>query len=220
MRNNLIIYGWYAYLKYILVMVDKQEHLNQLKVYATLGASNHSNKERDLFDYYATPPSAVEELLKRETFSENIIEPSCGELNISKVLEAHGHQVKNFDILDRLKDGSIIEQDFLLENHYYPQSDIITNPPYEKATEFVYHSLNSIDEGQKVAMLLKLTFLETKKRKALFLKYPAKKIYVFSYRIECLKNNIQQNKVGSSAVCYAWYIWEKGYQGPMTIEII
>lgn len=61
MRNNLIIYGWYSYLKYILLMVDKQEHLNQLKVYTTLGASNHSNKERDLFDYYATPLSAVEE---------------------------------------------------------------------------------------------------------------------------------------------------------------
>ena len=103
---------------------------------------------------------------------------------------------------------------------YYPQSDIITNPPYDKATEFVYQSLKAIDEGQKVAMLLKLTFLETKKRKELFTKHPAKKIYVFSYRIECLKNNLQQNKVGSSAVCYAWYVWEKGYQGPMTIEII
>ena len=201
-------------------MIDKQTHINQCKVYSTLGASNHSNTERDLFDYYATPPEAVEELLKRETFSPNIIEPSCGELNITKVLENHGHQVKNFDLIDRLKDGSIIEQDFLAVEPYYPQSDIITNPPYDKATEFVYQSLKAIDEGQKVAMLLKLTFLETKKRKALFLKYPAKKIYVFSYRIDCPKNNLQQNKVGSSAVCYAWYVWEKGYQGPMTIEII
>ena len=56
-------------------MTDKQEHLNQLKVYTTLGASNHSIKERDLFDYYATPPSAVEELLKRETFSEILLNP-------------------------------------------------------------------------------------------------------------------------------------------------
>lgn len=205
---------------YILYMIDKQTHFNQCKVYSTLGASNHSTTERDLFDYYATPPEAVEELLKRETFSPRIIEPSCGELNISKVLKAHGHQVKNFDIIDRLKDGSIIEQDFLAVEPYYPKSDIITNPPYDKATEFVYQSLKAIDEGQKVAMLLKLTFLETKKRKELFTKYPAKKIYVFSYRIDCPKNNLPQKKPTSSAVCYAWYVWEKGYQGPMTVELI
>ena len=41
---------------------------NKTSVYANLGASSHSNTERENNDYYATPPSAVEELLKREKF--------------------------------------------------------------------------------------------------------------------------------------------------------
>ena len=42
--------------------------------------------------------------------------------------------------------------------------DIITNPPYKYAKEFVEKSLELIREGGKVAMLLKLTFLEGQKR--------------------------------------------------------
>jgi len=33
-------------------------------IYKTLGASNHVNEERQLHDYYATEPKAIEWLLK------------------------------------------------------------------------------------------------------------------------------------------------------------
>ena len=63
--------------------------------------------------------------------------------------------------------------------------DIITNPPYKIAKEFVEHALEVITEGHKVAMFLKLTFLESKKRRELFEKYPPKVIYVSSSRLQC-----------------------------------
>ena len=72
-------------------------------------------------------------------------------------------------------------------------------------------------------MFLKLTFLEGKARyRELFSKHPPKIIYVFSERVLCAKNGeFEKMKAGGgSAVAYAWYVWEKGYQGKTTIEWI
>lgn len=100
--------------------------------------------------------------------------------------------------------------------------DIITNPPYKYAVDFIYKSLSIIPEGRKVAMFLKVTFLEGKERKNLFLTFPPKVIYVSSSRILCAKNgDFQKMKDGGgSAVAYAWYVWEKGYKGDTIIKWI
>jgi hypothetical protein len=50
--------------------------------------------------------------------------------------------------------------------------DIITNPPYKFALEFVEKALELITDGHKVAMFLKLQFLEGKARRAFFDKAP------------------------------------------------
>ena len=57
---------------------------NRKSVFATLGASDHSDGERAYRDLYCTHPSAVESLLKVETFSRDIWEPAAGLLHISK----------------------------------------------------------------------------------------------------------------------------------------
>ena len=51
---------------------------NKMSAFATLGASNHSEKERHPNDYYATDPKAMELLLEKEQFSKNIWECACG----------------------------------------------------------------------------------------------------------------------------------------------
>lgn len=88
----------------------------------------------------------------------------------------------------------------------YNNRDIITNVPYRFASEFVEHALDISVDGVKVAMLLKIQFLEGKKRRQLFEKYPPKYVYVFSERIECGKNGVF---TGGSAVCYMWAVWVK-----------
>ena len=186
------------------------------KIFTCLAASNHSTGDRQTEDYYATEPRAVEELLQVENFSDTILEPCVGGGHIAEVLKQNGHKVIAQDIIDRGYPETKIK-DFLLQdiNKY----DIISNPPYILAREFCEHALDISANGVKVAMFLKLTFLESQERKAFFQKYPIKYLYVFSKRMNCAKNG-EFDKPQSNAVAYGWYIWEKGFRGEPVIRWI
>ena len=187
---------------------------NSKAIYSTIGASNHSDSIREENDFYATDPRAVEILLENESFAPNILEPACGAGHISKVLEAHGYDVTSHDLIYR---GYGVDESInFLEDTPHFNGDIITNPPYSYAREFVETALDIIDTGNKVAMFLKLTFLEGKGRKELFKKYPPKTIYVFSGRVNCGKNGVFDGP--ASAVAYAWFVWEKGFTGDPSIR--
>ena len=151
---------------------------NQGKVFTTLGASNHTSAERETNDYYATDPRALEMLLELESFSKDVWECACGGGHLVDVLKAHGHNVKASDIVDHGYEGTEII-DFLkvtkedIKGDF--SRDIVTNPPYKYAKEFVEKALELTPDSGKVAMFLKLTFLEGKARRELFEKYPPKK---------------------------------------------
>lgn len=142
---------------------------NANSIYRTLGASNHTDKERESNDYYATEPKAAELLLEVEKLHAYIWECACGEGHLAEVFRKHGHAVKATDLIDRgYGYGGI---DFLKENIRL-HGDIITNPPYKYAKEFVEHAIDIVADGYKVCMFLKLQFLEGKARRALFDTYP------------------------------------------------
>lgn len=190
---------------------------NKNSIYKTLGASNHTDKERELNDYYATEPKAVKLLCEIEKFHEWIWECACGEGHLSKELIANGYQVYSSDLIDRGYGMSPI--DFLQYDKNW-HGDIITNPPYKYAQEFIEKALQIIPEGNKVAMFLKLQFLEGKARKELFTNYPPKTIYVSSSRLLCAKNADFEGMIkgGGSAVAYAWFVWQKGYEGETIVK--
>ena len=188
------------------------------KVFTTLGSSNHVPEEREAFDYYATDPRAVEMLLELEQFSPVIWECACGEGHLSKVLEEHGFEVISTDLIYR-GFGDDEPLDFLKDTLEDFEGDIITNPPYKYALEFVQRALDSVQPGRKVAMFLKLQFLEGKSRKEFFLKNPPKTVYVSSSRLICAMNG-EFSKYPSSAVAYAWFVWEKGFKGDPAIKWI
>ena len=183
----------------------------QKVIYAPLGASNHSTSEREIHDYYATDPRAAELLLEVEDFSPVIWEPACGEGHLAKVFNKAGHTVISTDLIYRGY-GSSKPLDFLAYDGESFDGDIVTNPPYSKGAEFVEKAIETITDGHKVAMFLKLQFLEGQKRRKLFDRYPPRTIYVLSGRIKCAKNG-EFDGIGSSAVAYAWYVWEKGFTG-------
>lgn len=95
--------------------------------------------------------------------------------------------------------------------------NIVTNPPYKYAQEFVEKSLQIIPKGKKVCMFLKLTFLEGKARKSLFRVAPPKVVYVSSSRLKCAMNG-DFASFGGSAAAYAWFVWEKGFNGEPIIR--
>ena len=139
------------------------------KVFAVLGASNHSTNDREENDYYATDPIAMELLLDIEQFSPEVWECACGEGHLSKVLESRGYHVMSTDLIDRGFGESGV--DFLNSDIVF-DGDIITNPPYKYAKEFVEHAIEHVTAEHRVAMLLKIQFLEGKARRELFEKYP------------------------------------------------
>lgn len=193
---------------------------NYNSIYKTLGASNHTENEREKHDYYATEPKAVELLLQQEKFIPYVWECACGEGHMSEVLKNHGYKVKSSDLIDRgYEDTEVLDFLKVQKCDIKEDWDIITNPPYKYAKEFVEHALDISVCGTKIAMLLKLTFLEGQARRKLFEKYPPRIIYVFSGRVKCAKNG-EFDAMGSSAVCYAWFIWEKGFNGNPIIKWI
>lgn len=191
---------------------------NEHKVFVTLGASNHSSSDREANDYYATDPKALRLLLELEGFSENVWECACGEGHLSKVLEEHGYNVRSTDLIDRGYGESGV--DFLEIKDWFYEGDIITNPPYKYAKEFVEKALEVIADGHKVAMFLKLQFLEGKARRELFDKTPPARVYIATGRINCCKNGdfSKNQRESNSAQAYAWFIWEKPFTGEPVIK--
>ena len=194
---------------------------NSRTTFVTLGASNHTDKEREENDYYATDPIAIDVLLKDEcaVLNHDIWECACGAGDLSKRLEEYGYNVKSTDLIDRgYGQGGI---DFLKCQDKW-HGDILTNPPYKYAQEFVEHGLELIEDGNSVWMFLKLQFLEGQKRRQLFDTGQLKYIFVSTKRILCAKNGEfdYMREHGGSAVAYAWYQFVKGYKDNAVVRWI
>ena len=190
---------------------------NQHAPFVQMGASNHSEVIREENDFYSTNPRSLKlflEAIEKDglILNTNIWECACGQGHLAKVFEAHGYNVKATDLIDRgYGQGGV---DFLQCRDKF-DGDIITNPPYKYAEQFIQHALDLIPNGKRVYMFLKVQFLEGKGRRSLFEIYPPRFVYVSSSRIACIKNG---NEVCNAIQAYAWYVWEKGYKGDTIIK--
>lgn len=186
-----------------------------MSVLVKSGISKTAVREEN--DYYATDPKAMTELLKYESFNENVWECACGEGNLSEVLKEHGYNVFSSDLIDRGYPDEVL--DFLKDVRKF-DGDIITNPPFKYTTEFILNALEAVPEGNKVAMFLKINYLSGKRRyEQIYSKFPPQRIYVFSSRIACSKNNTPEGYKGG-AMDYMWAIWEKGKYAPTELKWI
>lgn len=202
---------------------------NGNSIWKTLGASNHTDREREVSDFYATEPRALGLFGPHFPIHNKVWECACGSGELSKWLVEHGHDVLSTDLVDRgYGHGGI---DFLkvgindifksggsfrfrdVQNWAYPEPyDILTNPPYSKAKDFILQALRLIPEEGHVIMFLKTTFLEGKERKRLIYDInPPRWVYQFSERILCAKNGQfdYMRAHGGSAVSYAFMVWNK-----------
>jgi len=198
---------------------------NNQSAYATLGASNHSELERVNNDYYATDPKALEIFLDKIEedgirLHKNIWECACGEGHLSKVLESRGYKVWSTDLVDRGYGNG--NTDFLKSIPDSWCGDVLTNPPYKYAKEFVEKALEVTRIGTYTVMFLKIQFLEGQGRRELFKKYPPKYVYVNSKRQVCVRNgNFDKYGNGTgTAICYCWFVWQKGFNGEPIIRWI
>ena len=168
-----------------------------------------SSLERAEGDFYKTPDHATLSLLERESFPGSIWEPACGDGAISKLL---GMECRSTDLHYRgYGQGGT---DFLITDG--EADHIVTNPPYSLAEPFVRHALKC--SRRKVAMLLKLNFLEGQKRKALFAETPLKTVYVFSKRPSFDRGDVKGK--GNGLLAYAWFVWGKSHTEKPQLEWI
>lgn len=202
-------------------MENKDWTGNKNSIFKTLGASNHTDKEREENDFYATDPVAIDVLIKdgKAELNKNVWECACGDGCLSERLKEYGYNVRSTDLYNRGYGERGI--DFLTYNEPW-NGDILTNPPYKYAQQFVEHALEIIPNGNKVYMFLKIQFLEGKARRKLFDTKQLKCVYVSSSRILCAKNAdfVGMRAGGGSAVAYAWYEFEKGYLGDTIVRWI
>lgn len=177
-----------------------------------MSASTLKPATREADDFYSTPRSAVEQLLAAEHFWGTIWEPACGDGAISRVLQERGHEVQSTDLVDRgFGTGGV---DFLMERRT-TADHIITNPPFKLGTEFATHAV-SLTNG-KVAMLLKIGFLEGPTRESLH--QHLARVWVIRRRVTFLKGGKEFSRSnGKGGIhSYAWFVWQRGCQGPVTL---
>lgn len=224
-------------------MANKDWTGGKASTFKCLGASNHTDHDREEHDYYATSSEASEWLLKIEPDINNVWENACGQGHLAEPLRKAGKLKAVSDLVDRGYNPEGVKcfygNDFLKDfnSNIKYAGDIVTNPPYKFSSQWVEKSLDCLQDGHYLALFLKLTFLEGKERKKLFEKTPPIRIWVSSSRILCAMNGEfekpKKNKNGeilldnegnpimerqSSAACYAWFVWQKGYKGDTVIK--
>lgn len=196
--------------------MDKGTH----NVLTTLGTNNGSTTNRQKDDFYATDPKATKMVLKElekiyDISLWDVWEPAVGMGHISNTLKAENiNVVKESDLVDR-GIGATIE-DFLNATSMGNANVIFTNPPYKIAEDFLKHFLKISDDGDLYIFLGRIQFLEGKARRKIFDTDPPKYVFVHSERINCWKDGKEVKE--SSAMCYAWYVFEKGYKGDTIVK--
>ena len=174
-----------------------------------IGQLNYrSDKDRLFFDSYFTPPYATNKLLEVVKFDGDILEPASGDGHISKILESSGYNVISSDLRPDCYGTSGL--DFLSMKDKV--DNIVTNPPYCLAEEFMGHGLQLINN--KMALLFRLSFLESAKRYPLFTNSPLSNVFVLSKRLPHWDG---KEFKGSATFAHAWFVWDKHHDGPPTI---
>ena len=167
-------------------------------------------------DFYATHPDSTKALLAVEDIIYPALEPACGQGHISKLLDES--QTLSSDLIDR---GYGIVKDFLVAEFPNDIQTVITNPPFNLFEEFLFKALRIAKS--KVIMFGKLQALEGYKRATYLQQTPLRTVYVFKKRQQPLRDGKEQDNSGkklSSTMAFAWFVWEKGYEGKPTIEWI
>ncbi len=187
-------------------------------------AGTSTTRERVKDDYYATPYESTKALLDVEMIKGNVLEPCIGGGHIAEVIKEYYPEIEVFgcDLVNRGYQNTKV-CDFLKESFKQEFDNIITNPPYSLAQEFLEKSMKVVKNGGKIAMFLKIQFLEGVKRKELFEIYPPKTVYVFSKRQNPWRNRNpvdEKGKKWSSTMCFAWFVWEKSYNGETIVKWI
>jgi hypothetical protein len=178
-------------------------------------SGRHALRERGL-DLYETPPCAVEALLHAELSPRCIFEPAAGRGSIVNVLRARGHRVVAGDIIDC---GNLdFVADFLAVTKVPAGCGcILTNPPFQIVNRFIAHAL---DLSPRVIILARLALLESVARTEILEYRNLARIHIFRNHLPFMHRDGWSGRRASSAIAFAWFVWDRDHRGPTTIDRI
>ena len=130
-------------------------------------------------------------------------ETACGNGVLCRELKRLGYDVvRESDLYDR--GYGDVGVDFFKETEVF-QGNTITNPPYKHINDWILKSLEVT--SNKVYIFCRILTIESLTRyNKIFKDNPPVLICPFVKRIKCYRGD--DKDVGSSAVCYAWFIWD------------
>lgn len=170
----------------------------------------HSGHVRVAADFYVEEPWASQALFAAQQFGGLVYDPACGKGNILESARRVGLAVMGTDIVDRGCGQAPVN---FLSPWRWRAENIITNPPFSLAERFIIRALGIATE--KVAILSRVGFLASRRRRALFESTPLARVLIFSDRIRLMPNG---EDVGNSpSVDHCWLIWRRGHVGPPTV---
>lgn len=205
------------------------------KVFKLLGA--HSTTERAKDDFYQSSPEIANALFecvkagikRNDLYAEGleetvIIDSSVGTGTLLEPFRYKCWSLIGYDIADRGYKFVSIQNWLTVKEIPNPRNKpkvIVQNPPFKLALEFVQHSLELLNNGELLFSLHRIQFLEGLERFENLYKNKYKRpkyVFIFTKRVSCITPDIE-NK-GKNAVCFAWFMWQKGYRGSTQIKWI
>jgi hypothetical protein len=176
----------------------------------------HALSERGA-DLYATPPCAVEALLRVEKLPHWIWEPAAGRGAIVNVLRDRGHAVIASDLIEYGFPLHFVG-DFLSQTKMPAGCEaILTNPPYQIADKFTRHAL---ELAPKVYLLLRLAFLESIRRTDILERRGLARVHIFRSRLPFMHRDSWKGPRASSAIAFAWFCFDRDHRGPTVLDRI
>jgi hypothetical protein len=177
------------------------------------GNPRSSGYDRHTDDWYVEPARAICALLDVETFSGAIWDPACGGGNIPEACKARGYQTFATDLVDRgYGEGGV---DFLATDWQNAPPNVVSNPPFGIAVQFVRRAL-TFATG-KVCVLQRTTWLEGERRyQELFARGTLARLWQFRSRISMPPGDAAVKAQGG-AVAFAWYVFQRDHRGAPTI---
>lgn len=137
-----------------------------------------------------------------------IWEPCAGLRHMADPLADYGHVLAtDVHLYSTALDVTLL--DFLGDHGAARGGWIITNPPFPLAAQIVRRALSVASDG--VAMLLRLQWLESAERYALFAETPPSLVAVFAERVPICEGGWDPDL--SSATAYAWFVWVRDRDG-------
>lgn len=171
---------------------------------------------RKALDYYPTPKYVIQAILPSLPPAKRVLDPACGVGEI--LLEMQADQRLGIELdphraeLAQAAGVEVVAGNAL--DVAWPDAELMAfNPPFVEALAFAELALawRERDPRRTIAMLARITFLESKERLPLHRANPSD-VFIFGSRPK-----FRSDRKGTDSATVAWFVWGPGRGGRWSV---